>query len=132
MIGDDCLLWSAAEGRRVKISILLRRYGRITGKFVPARRNDHTLAVRNGGDVREASADDRLDFNWNAKPVDDRNPDYLHCPLFLRASIACRHHDAQPQPEVAHFFVHALVQALTSQLTPAASAGPGITAIDSP
>jgi hypothetical protein len=29
----------------------------------------------------------------------------------------CRHPDAQAQPGVAHLFVHALMQALTSQLT---------------
>jgi len=65
--------------------------------------------------------------------IGNRGPVYLgHCPLFLRASIVCKQFGAQAQPGVAHFFEHALMQALTSQLTPAARARPGATAIDSP
>lgn len=38
---------SASAGGRVKISILLRRYGRITGKLVPPRRDDLIVAGTN-------------------------------------------------------------------------------------
>jgi hypothetical protein len=54
---------------------------------------------------------------------------HLHCLLFLRASIVCRQFDAHAQPGVAHFLEHALMQALTSQLT--ARAG-GAKPTDSP
>jgi hypothetical protein len=46
--------------------------------------------------------------------------DYLHCPFFLRSSIVCKHHDEQPQPDVAHFFEQAFMQALASQLAASA------------
>ena len=50
--------------------------------------------------------------------------DYLHCPAFLRLSIVCRHPEVQafPAANCGPRFWHALVQALTSQLTAAARA----------
>jgi hypothetical protein len=54
---------------------------------------------------------------------------YLHCFAFLRSSIVCKHHDAQPQAEVPHFFEQAFMQALTSQLTASAD---GAKATESP
>jgi hypothetical protein len=50
--------------------------------------------------------------------------DHLHCPAFLRLSIACRHPDVQAWPVAnrgpRHW--HALIQALRSQLTASAGA----------
>ena len=48
----------------------------------------------------------------------------LHCPAFLRLSIVCRHPEVQafPAANCGPRFWHALVQALTSQLTAAARA----------
>ena len=52
-VADDPAPWSlastASAGRRVKISILLRRNGRIAGKLVPPRGDDLTLAGTNDG-----------------------------------------------------------------------------------
>ena len=78
-------------------------------------------------------ADVRPDFDWNRKPVATmavgsrqkfRLLDYLHCPAFLRLSIVCRHPEVQafPAANCGPRFWHALVQALTSQLTAAARA----------
>jgi hypothetical protein len=56
----------------------------------------------------------------------DDAPDYpalLHCPPFLRFSIACMQFCAHIQPGVAHFFEHALMHALTSQLLAASTDG---------
>jgi hypothetical protein len=56
----------------------------------------------------------------------DDAPDYpalLHCPLFLRFSIACMQFGAHMQPAVAHFFEHAFMHALTSQLLAASTDG---------
>jgi hypothetical protein len=55
-----------------------------------------------------------------AKSSEDSPRDYLHCPFFLRSSIVCKHHDEQPQPDVAHFFEQAFMQALASQFAASA------------
>jgi hypothetical protein len=62
---------SASEGRRIKISILLRRYGRIAVKLVP-RGDDHTLAGTNddmmarAGMMHRCGADRRTQANQKA------------------------------------------------------------------
>jgi hypothetical protein len=77
----------------------------------------------------EAAWRDYLPRRSEAEPPEISAPDYLHCFAFLRSSIVCRHHDAQPQPGVAHFFEQAFMQALTSQLTASAD---GAKAYESP
>jgi hypothetical protein len=47
-----------------------------------------------------------------------KNLYFLHCPLALRSSIVCAHHELQPNPGVAPcILVHWAMQALRLQLT---------------
>ena len=59
---------------------------------------------------------------------------FLHCPLALRSSIVCAHHELQPKPGVAPcILVHWAMQALRLQLTArAAGAKPTIKTAASP
>ena len=70
---------SASEGRRIKISIFLRRYGRIAGKLVP-RGDDHTLAGTNddmmarAGMMHRCGTDRRTEADQQAQGKDRAHP----------------------------------------------------------